>query len=187
MHCFWHYATVFYSTTEAHTCLLNAHTHTPPPDSSNVNDLLTSFKNQCTYALGTTAPYTTRSFSSANSCPWIKVNICNLKRETRMECRWKKSNLRVHLLHLKELLSRLNQIINNKINNIHSNFNNCFGLFWKEENGDPCQPVHWGTSRPSDGPPYYPQQGSNTPYNHQQRRRGEYNGSRQTMHIHIHT
>ena len=106
-----------------HSCFLNAHSAatfsccfsdscTPPPNSSNVNDLVTWFNNQWSSALDTIAPCMTRSFSSDNSCPWINKNICCLKREARrVEHSWKKSKLLVHLLHVNELLSILNQNI----------------------------------------------------------------------------
>ena len=81
----------------------------------SVNDLVTWFNNHCASALDTIAPYKTRSLSTDNSRPWINDNICFLKREARrVEHSWKKSKSNqsmVHLLHLKELFSSLNQNI----------------------------------------------------------------------------
>ena len=61
-----------------HSRFLNAHSaaafssccsdsYTPPPKSSNVNNLVTWFNNHCASALDTIAPYTTRSLSTDNS------------------------------------------------------------------------------------------------------------------------
>lgn len=48
----------------------------------------------------------------------------------------------------------------------------------REEYGGPRQQGHWRTSHPFDDPPYYPQQGAEISYNHQQPRGGEYSTSR---------
>ena len=79
---------------------------------SNTKNLVDHFNHICLSSLNITAPLKVRPTSKASKQPWINDSIRSLKRECRKaERRWKKSNLQVHYLSLKDLLINYNNMV----------------------------------------------------------------------------
>ncbi|KAF7649941.1 hypothetical protein LDENG_00133700, partial [Lucifuga dentata] len=80
----------------------------------DVNVLVDHFNILCSSTLDSIAPFRIRSRHSSTPTPRINEDVRQLKRECRrVERRWKKTRLQVHLLCLKELLATYNQLDKN--------------------------------------------------------------------------
>lgn len=80
----------------------------------DVDCLVNAFNAYCSAILDDVAPLVTRSVSSVNTSPWLTEDIRKLRRQCRkVERLWKATNLQVHRLYLKELLSEFNDRVKN--------------------------------------------------------------------------
>ncbi len=78
-------------------------------NSSNINETVNRFNDQCPLAFDTIAPYKSRLAQTVNPSPWMDDAIrCHRRERRKFKQRWKKTNLNVYYSHMKELLSRLN-------------------------------------------------------------------------------
>lgn len=67
------------------------------------------FNSHCLSILDNICPVKSRLAPVLKSFPWINESICCLKRACgKVEHLWRKTQLQVHLLHLKDLLASLN-------------------------------------------------------------------------------
>lgn len=67
-----------------------------------------SFSDLCLATLDRIVSFRSTQRPTSNPSPWINNTITHLKGECqRAECRWKKSGLQVHYLHMKDLLTSL--------------------------------------------------------------------------------
>ncbi len=108
---------------------------TTTPEFSDINDSVNWFNDLCSSALDMVAPQKTRLAPVVTPSPWINHSIHCHRRECRQaERRWKKTHLHVHYIHMKELLTMLNQLIKDAraayfSNLINSNKHNSMLLF----------------------------------------------------------
>uniref|UniRef100_A0A672ZSA2 Reverse transcriptase domain-containing protein n=1 Tax=Sphaeramia orbicularis TaxID=375764 RepID=A0A672ZSA2_9TELE len=77
----------------------------------DVDEFIQCFATHCSSVLDQVAPVKT-NVTRKWSCPWINENILNLRRTCRKTERlWKSTQLEVHRLHLKDLITSLNKMI----------------------------------------------------------------------------
>ena len=76
----------------------------------SVDSLMSRFNSHCVSLLDEVAPMKTNVISKKSVCPWLTESIRNMKRCCRKTERlWKATKLEVHRLHLKDLVSSLNE------------------------------------------------------------------------------
>ncbi len=80
--------------------------------SNDIDATVQSFNEHCTLLLDRVAPFKTLQTPIVNTSLWINDAICSFRRVCRKtEHLWKATQLQVHRLHLKELLSDINEMI----------------------------------------------------------------------------
>lgn len=79
---------------------------------NDIDSSVQSFNDHCTLLLDKVAPFRKRYIPVVNTSPWINDAIRSLRRVCRKTKRlWKSTQLQVHRLFFKELLSNLNEMI----------------------------------------------------------------------------
>uniref|UniRef100_A0A672G1H3 Reverse transcriptase domain-containing protein n=1 Tax=Salarias fasciatus TaxID=181472 RepID=A0A672G1H3_SALFA len=92
----------------------------PPPftNGSSVDDLIQCFDDHCVMVLDQVAPVKVNLSTQKKACPWINEHILSFKRLCRKTERlWKSTNLEVHRLHLRDLISSYNKMVENARSN----------------------------------------------------------------------